>query len=155
MRQPTQHPTRTQNGGFSLIEVLIAVLVLAIGLLGLAGLQTTSMQHNHDAQLRTQATLLAYDMADRMRANREVARTTNSYESSFTESACTDGFVSTASSVAARDLDEWRNQLSCYLPQGDGQIQRNGDTLTITVRWTEREADNPDNQRDFVFRTRL
>jgi type IV pilus assembly protein PilV len=55
--------------GFTLVEVLISVFVLSIGLLGLAGLQVTGLQNNHSAYLRSQATILAYDMAERMRAN--------------------------------------------------------------------------------------
>lgn len=58
-----------KNTGFTLIEVLIAMLVLAVGLLGLAGLQATSIGNNQSAYNRSQATQLAYDLADRMRAN--------------------------------------------------------------------------------------
>ena len=58
-----------KNAGFTLIEVLIAMLVLAVGLLGLAGLQATSLRNNQSAYNRSQATQLAYDIADRMRAN--------------------------------------------------------------------------------------
>jgi len=54
--------------GFSLLEVLIAALVLAIGLLGLAALQASGLQSGHASSLHSQATLLAYDIADRMRA---------------------------------------------------------------------------------------
>ena len=57
--------------GFTLIEVLIAIVVLAIGLLGLAGLQASSLKNNTSAYTRSQAQLLAYDMLDRLRANRE------------------------------------------------------------------------------------
>jgi type IV pilus assembly protein PilV len=57
------------NGGFTLVEVLVAVLVLAVGLLGLAGLQLASMKSNHSAYRRSQATIAAYDLLDRMRAN--------------------------------------------------------------------------------------
>ncbi len=55
--------------GFSLLEVLIALLVLSIGLLGLAGLQTLGLKFNMQSYQRTQAALLAYDIVDRMRAN--------------------------------------------------------------------------------------
>jgi len=58
-----------KNTGFTLIEVLIAMLVLAVGLLGLAGLQATSLRNNQSAYNRSQATQLAYDLTDRMRAN--------------------------------------------------------------------------------------
>ncbi|MEJ2108263.1 MAG: type IV pilus modification protein PilV [Acidiferrobacteraceae bacterium] len=59
----------TNQRGFTLTEVLIAVLVLAVGLLGLAGLQLAGMKSNHSAYLRSQATIVAYDLLDRMRAD--------------------------------------------------------------------------------------
>jgi len=55
--------------GFTLIEVLVAVVVLAGGLLGLAALQVTSLSSNQTAYNRSQATQLAYDIADRMRTH--------------------------------------------------------------------------------------
>src|SRR5690606_3260878 len=60
--------------GFSLIEVLVALLVLSVGLLGLAMLQIEGLKHNTDAYYRTQATVLAYDIIDRMRANSDAAK---------------------------------------------------------------------------------
>jgi len=59
----------SNSKGFTLIEALIAVVILAIGLLGIAGLQATNLKNNQSAYNRSQATLLAYDMADRIRAN--------------------------------------------------------------------------------------
>lgn len=59
--------------GFSMIEVLVAVLVLAIGLLGIAAVQTAALKNNNSALQRSQATMLAYFMMDAMRANRSVA----------------------------------------------------------------------------------
>ncbi len=58
-----------RRNGFTLLEVLIALLVFSFGLLGMAGLLAVSVQTNHSAYLRTQATFLAQGMADRMRAN--------------------------------------------------------------------------------------
>jgi type IV pilus assembly protein PilV len=62
------HFGNTQQG-FTLLEVLIALLVLSIGLLGLAALQTTGLRSNEMASMRTTSTMLAYDITDRMRAN--------------------------------------------------------------------------------------
>lgn len=56
--------------GFTLLEVLIAVVVLSVGLLGLARLQTAGLRQNHSAFMRSQATMLAYDIIDRMRTNK-------------------------------------------------------------------------------------
>ncbi|MGE5155728.1 MAG: type IV pilus modification protein PilV [Bdellovibrio bacteriovorus] len=64
-----RHPRWTRGAGFSLVEVLVAVLVLSVGLLGLAGLQIAGVRANDSARLRTQATLAAYDLADRLRAD--------------------------------------------------------------------------------------
>jgi type IV pilus assembly protein PilV len=63
----------SRSAGFTLLEVLVAILVLAIGLLGMARLQMTGMKSNHSAYLRSQASLLAYDITERMRANRNAA----------------------------------------------------------------------------------
>lgn len=64
-----QTPPRNLQAGFTLVEVLVTIIVLAIGVLGLAGLQLASMRSNHSAFLRTQATLAANDLIDRMRIN--------------------------------------------------------------------------------------
>lgn len=61
--------------GFTLIEVMVAFFILAVGLLGMAALLTTSVRSNQSAYYRTQAAYLAEDMADRIRANRD----TNNY----------------------------------------------------------------------------
>jgi type IV pilus assembly protein PilV len=151
---PTLVSGRNTQRGFTLVEVLIAVLVLAIGLLGLAGLQASSLRFNHDAQLRTQATLLAYDMADRMRANAQNA-VQDAYTSGFAATACVPGFVPPAGTVAQMDLAEWRNQVACYLPRGQGQIVRNGPVMTITVQWDEARDGVQANLRTFTFQARL
>ncbi len=59
------------NSGFSLIEILVSLVVLSIGLMGLAGLQLASLKGSNDAHYRTQASLLIMDLADRMRANQQ------------------------------------------------------------------------------------
>ncbi len=60
---------KSRQTGFSLLEVLIAIVITSIGLLGLAGMQATGLRNNHSAYHRSQATVLAYDIADRMRSN--------------------------------------------------------------------------------------
>ena len=73
MRRRPPSPSADQRGA-TLIEVLVAMLVLSIGLLGLAGMQMTALKSNQSAYYRSQATVLAYDIIDRMRANRADAR---------------------------------------------------------------------------------
>ena len=70
--KPVQMSDRQR--GFTLLEVLIAVMLLAVGLLGLAGLQAVSLRNNHSAYLRSQATMLTYDIIDSMRTNRSAAQ---------------------------------------------------------------------------------
>ncbi|MFL6713216.1 MAG: type IV pilus modification protein PilV, partial [Sulfurifustis sp.] len=65
---------KSASQGFTLVEVLVTLVVLSIGLLGLAMLQLESLKHNTDAYFRTQATMLAYEIIDRMRANVDAAR---------------------------------------------------------------------------------
>ena len=62
-----------REGGFTLIEVVVAMLILSIGLMGMVGLQAVSLKMNQSAHLSSQATYLAYDIIDRMRANRTAA----------------------------------------------------------------------------------
>lgn len=119
--------------GATLIEVLIAIVVLSIGLLGLAGLQVTSVQSNHSAYQRSQATLLAYDLADRMRANRTEALT-NAYLVDFPTSSSSNAVTGTQ---AAKDKAEWLNNLARSLPNGTGRVQKTGNLVTIEVRWND------------------
>jgi type IV pilus assembly protein PilV len=148
--------------GFTLIEVLVAVLVLSVGLLGLAGLQATSLRSNHSAYLRTQALILTYDLIDRMRANRDVAVSSNAYLTEFDEppetvTNCQDPAANcTAQSMAIFDINQWKCMLGGWdsnsfcdttlningaLPGGVGSVSRDADNLfTIQVRYNERQG---------------
>lgn len=102
-----------------MLEVLIAVLVLSIGLLGLAGLQAASLRNNYSSYLRSQATLLAYGMSDRMRANM-AGVTAGNYNVASTAipsavSTCT-GAGCTPAEMAQNDANEWKNTLKSELP---------------------------------------
>ena len=114
----TQAKSRMQ--GFTLFEVLIALVVLSVGLLGLASLQTNTLKFNQGAYLRSQATNLAYDNVDY----------------ATTLPACDLNGVS-GTSVAERDISAWRIALICAMPSGNGKIDTNGRTVTIDVQWDE------------------
>ncbi|MGR9107598.1 MAG: type IV pilus modification protein PilV [Gammaproteobacteria bacterium] len=99
--------------GFTLVEVLVSVVVLALGLLGLSGLQVASLQNNHSAYLRTQATLLAYDMADRMRANTTALEALDYNQPAATENTdCHTITGCTPADMAKQDMYEWSDPAS-------------------------------------------
>ena len=129
---------KDKQRGFTLLEILITVLIMSIGLLGLAGLQVTSLKNNHSSYQRTQVTLLAYDIVDRMRSNPTAIATGNyvakgSYTvtasgSTHTISApaatagCTTTAGCTVSAMASTDINQWRVLLADKLPGGEGVI---------------------------------
>lgn len=130
--------------GFTLLEVMVAVFVLAIGLLGMAHLQITSLKHNQSAEFRTQAALLSADMLDRMRANREAAQNGNY------AIAIGDNPPNNTNTIADADIVEWLNNLSQSLPNGTGEIacgafNANSEFVCdITISWTETQNDGDD-----------
>ena len=118
--------------GFTLIEVLVSLLILAVGLLGLVGIFVASTQNNKSAHLRTIATLQAYDMADRMRANigaLTVISPTIPYYHLPTATLYTTCYTATCTSqqMAQNDYYEWNNAASAtsnpsVLPAGQGIV---------------------------------
>lgn len=149
------HPAR-RSKGFTLVEVLVTVLVLSIGLLGIAKLVLVSSRANDSAYLRTQATALAYSILDSMRANRQSA-VSGGY--SVTSSAIADPGVTCSAAaspcdsatIAQVDLWQWKNDLTTNLgPSGAGTITTanvtdpatgaTDVTATITVTWDDTVA---------------
>lgn len=129
MNRPHIHKHR----GFTLLEVLIALLVLSIGLLGLAALQTSGLRSNQMATMRTLATQIAYDMTDRMRAN-PTGMTNLEYVIATDETP-----AASPATTAEIDLTEWRDQVA-RLPGGLSSITRSAGppvTHEITVYWDE------------------
>lgn len=136
-----------KHSGFTLIEILIAMLVLAIGLLGLAGLQATSLRNNQSAYNRSQATQLAYDLADRMRANvAGVATYTAILPGAATAKAnCLTTTGCIPADMAENDLFEWNSAVNNNLPSGTGSIALAAGVYTITVNWDDNRDGNIDN----------
>jgi len=150
--------TSADQRGATLIEVLGAMLVLSIGLLGLAGMQMTALKSNQSAYYRSQATVLAYDIIDRMRANRTDALN-GVYDIALQNQAC-DPDLSPSGSLADKDVAEWLNSLSCLLsPDAQGSVVRNGRIFTISIAWNDKpgriEATDDDDPETFVYRTQL
>lgn len=145
----SKFPVSNEQNGFTLIEVLIAVLVISIGLLGMAGLQTSGIQQSHNSYLKTQASMLAYDMADRMRSNLEGVNNGyyNSVDSMDSPVNAAPGCISSGSACSAEDtatndIYEWTNDsadgsIASLLPSGYGMVSQSGGIFTITVLWDE------------------
>jgi type IV pilus assembly protein PilV len=109
--------------GFTLLEVLVAVLILAIGLLGMAALQVAGLRNNHSAYLRSQATQLAYDMADRIRANPQGVTNGNYNNPTAAQTAaCLTTSGCDSAQMAGHDAYEWNADLTSQLPGGAGRV---------------------------------
>ncbi len=109
--------------GFSLIEVLVAALILSIGLVGVAGLQAMSLKNNQSAYMRSQASALAYDLADRMRSNVSGAR--DGFfdpEQAAANAQCNTPAGCSPQEMAQNDLSEWLVMLTGILPMGSGFV---------------------------------
>jgi type IV pilus assembly protein PilV len=121
--------------GFSLLEVLITILIFAIGLLGLASLQAVSVRSNQSANFRTQATALSYMIIDRMRANQD-AVLRGEYLAGLEEGDCSEGPPDTPQ--AAHDIAAWRQQIACELPDGQGSISfPGGGDAVVSITWDD------------------
>lgn len=150
-------PYRAYQWGVTLIEVLVAVLVFSLGLIGVAGLLVMSARANHAAYLRTQVTFLAQSMADRMQAN-PMGVWSGDYNGSYPNSTRQDCAAGcTPRQLAGHDQGLWSSQLTTFLPAGakaaiacsntglasipaaDQLALRPpyGGSCTMTVTWTE------------------
>lgn len=126
--------------GFSMLEVLIAILVISFGLLGLAGLQIVSLKSNQTASQRTLATQQAYDMADRIRANRPgmLAGKYDNISGAGSDPGCI-ASACLAADMALYDLFAWNAANAALLPEGSGTVSGSKSTFfTVTVSWTEK-----------------
>jgi type IV pilus assembly protein PilV len=127
--------------GFTLLEVLIALLILGFGLLGLAALQAYSVKTNQSAHLRSQATALANMLMDNIRSNR--ASLDSYYSNSYAEFAC--GSDPAADPPATHDLETWRQQIACQLPQGRGAVAPISATeVAVCIRWSDARWESED-----------
>jgi len=133
---------KSRCAGFSMVETLVSLLVLSIGLLGVAGLQVSGMKANQSAYIRSQATLAAYDMIDRMRTNPDGV-TANHYNSMSSASlpndpnCVTSDSGCTAAALAANDLREWTYEHLSLLSSGSGTVTKSGSVFTVSVNWVD------------------
>jgi type IV pilus assembly protein PilV len=142
---------RRALGGFTLVEVLVTLVILSVGLLGIAALHTASLRNNLDSALRSQASALADDIADRMRANRDAA-VNGDYDIALNDAT---PVLTGTPPLSQQDLKAWRDLLAQVLPGGTGAVARDGDVCVITVQWGERmRQGEPDATGTVTFQTR-
>jgi type IV pilus assembly protein PilV len=156
---PTRRSVADQKG-MTLIEVLVTLILVSVGLLGVAALQLASLRNNEESYMRSQASVLAADILDRMRAN-SIAFRAGDYDVSFStpeeetaeeapaeETEESEGEEEATDSAASRDIAAWQTELARLLPNGTGQIESDGNIATITIRWSERPAEDAEGGED-------
>jgi type IV pilus assembly protein PilV len=161
---------RAIQGGFSLIEVLVTMAIVAFGLLGLVGLMVKGLQANSSSSLRTLATAQAYDMADRMRANMAgvlagnynavlpsgsstSCPVTGSVSPPTSTGSCSDCSVSCSiADVATRDACLWHQANASLLPKGAGAVCKDSanNWYSIYISWDDSKSGVPD--KTFILR---
>ena len=173
--RPDSHPATVR--GFTLLEVMISLVVLAIGVMGVIGLQTATYQQLQTSQNFSTAAMLASDMADRMLANQENVLATayvHSAPPAEPDTDCTTAACTTPAQLAAYDVWRWQTELlgrdaddddddddskiPGSLPNASGEVTTNADgDYIIVVRWdddlsgstgTDCEALDPDDDQD-------
>ncbi len=135
--------------GFTLLEVMVAMVIFSIGLLGLAGIQGVSLRNNNSAYTRTVSMQLAYNMADVLRAstdtNGNVNSTFDSVNSAVAANAPTsciqkEGTVApncNNTALANFEIYHWKQRIAAVLASGLGTISKNAEVFTITIMWDD------------------
>ena len=116
-------PRRRAAGGYVLLEALIAVVIAAVGFIGAARMQTFGLAMNNSTQARQKATLLGYQMADRIRAN-QAGVSARAYDRP--SAGATDCLIAvtgcTPTQLAAADVGEWESEIAAQLPGATGVV---------------------------------
>ncbi len=139
-----------RQSGVGLIEILVTLVILAIGILGLAGLQSQSLKNNESSLQRSQAVVLSYAAFDMLRVNRAAA-TNGSYNMSMTCAA------PTGNTLVSNDQAYWISTLQSSLGAGTcGSIncQPTGD-CTVIIQWNEQRATGGSATQTLTTRSRL
>jgi type IV pilus assembly protein PilV len=125
--------------GFTLVEVLVALVVFTVGMLGIAGMFVISLQSGGSAINRTQAISLATSLADAIRANRSAGATY--VAGAAVDNACINGTLCSIAQMAQHDLFIWSNRVTQSLPGATWTVARAGGpalfSYTVTLNWND------------------
>ena len=152
----TRTGRRRAGAGYAVLEAMVAVIVAAVGFVGAARMQTLGMSLGNSAQSRQKATLMGYQMTDRIRANRL------GFEAGQYNDAANNGATTCLSSgctptqMAAADVAQWATELGTALPSGTGKVCIDstpedgtsavpacdgiGNVIAIKIWWTDNVA---------------
>lgn len=138
----TSRPPRYQSG-FGMMEILVSMLVLAIGVLGFAALQSRAVQASGDSYYRTQAMSIAQDLAERVRANPgqlSVYMTASKWPADNAAVTAPTACLSTActpAGMADNDIQAVRYNVQTLLPQGEIRMEQcQGSSMNcVYVAW--------------------
>ncbi len=137
MMQTAEYPIN--HNGFTLVEVMVALVIFSISMLGLAGLQISALRDNQIANQHTIATQLASDMAERIRANPAGADNGSYSTVTIQPGSAPDCYGASCgyADIAQMDAYEWFAALQNALPSGTGEVVSNSGGFTITVKWDQ------------------
>ena len=134
---------KSLQAGMTLIEVLVAMLILSTGFLGAAAVQVSALKYTSSAQMKTQASFIAYDMMDRIRANSGA---------DYTITPPTSGNLSVARD---QDLFDFTSNIASALgATATGTIALSQRVYTITIAWDDSRAANTNTRRSFILTSR-
>jgi type IV pilus assembly protein PilV len=160
MRLQSRHPEHIRSvgaprlqAGVSMIEVLIAVLIMGIGLLGMAAMQTTALRNSQSALERSQAAMHTYALLDTMRANVDQARI-----GAYNLAAWTCGPPADDGTLVRNDLNNWFEKVQENTALGDttcAAIQCDTQQCLVQVRWNDSRGTGGDEEQTFTTETRL
>lgn len=159
-RNSTLLALNTSQRGFSMLEILITLVIIATALLGTAGLQIYAMRMGQSGQFRTQAVFLASDIAERMEANKAAAVAGNYVvAATSTPSTAATNCAANACDIATLanwDISQWENAIIALgLPQASWQITQttagNPSTYSIVISWTDRSSVKTSHGENFAY----
>lgn len=147
-------PGARRQSGSSLLEVLIAVLVLAIGMLGMAALQSITLRNSNSSSGRSQAVIQTYSLMDSLRLNRTAAQAGTYNVSSWT---CASATAATGSTADYSVFNAWLGQVQSTLgdPNACGRVVCSAASCTVGIRWDDSRATGGDNQLSVETTSRL
>lgn len=133
--------------GFTLLEVMVAMVIFSVGMLGLAGIQGLALQNNSTSYMRTMASQQAYNMSDLLRSNTDrdgkIDTTFDNIVTSLgtvpTKNCIADNQTTNCSESELADFDiyHWKLRLADELPSGRGKVTKSANVYTIIIMWDE------------------